>query len=502
MLAQIESRPASAISQFDMQILTAVPDPTIVFDSALEAVFCNRAFEAFDEAGLALSALRASAEIQTLVQQVIETNTAQATPTVTIAVGGAMRSLQVSGSPLNPTGNDAACICFIRDITEVQQREHDLAESRNLLQLVLEHLPVRVFWKDNDLRYMGCNTVFAEDMGFEHPQELIGHDDYHTKMTREEATICREDDFSVLESGEGCYGSEEVISDGDNKSWIRVSKVPLHNAQGEMIGVLGMYEGIDEQKQAQLELEHALRREKTLNEMKSRFISTVSHEYRNPLATILATSEALIHIGDRFDAAKRQLRLEKIVGAVHRMTKLMDDVLFIGRDGITDAPQRYEAIDVVALSQSVIETLAATPDHAGRVRLMEIGDARPLIASRMHLGQMLNNLLENGLKYSAEPVNLHINWQPTTLCLTIQDSGIGMSPKCMERAYDSFYRGENVGMVEGSGLGLYIVKHVVELHNGSINIDSKQDQGTVVTVQVPYRPNAVEFPDSVEDATV
>ena len=157
---------------------------------------------------------------------------------------GTTHTLSMTCTPWMQDNRISGTISQFRDITEERAKEIALAESTNLMQLVLEHLPVRVFWKNQDLVYMGMNTVFANDMGFERPDQLIGHDDYHTNMTHEEADICRADDFYVLESREGRYGAEEVIRSeeaDDGISWIRVSKVPLHNAAGSMIGVSVSY---------------------------------------------------------------------------------------------------------------------------------------------------------------------------------------------------------------------------------------------------------------------
>ncbi len=387
-------------------------------------------------------------------------------------------------------GSLAGCICTTHDVTEARRKEKELAESTNLLELVLEHMPVRVFWKNRDLVYLGCNTVFANDMGFEQPEQLIGKDDFATTMTREEAQLCRADDFQVIESQAGCYGSEEVIGSGDDKSWIRVSKVPLHDSTGEMIGVLGMYEGIDEQKKAQHELEHALRQERQLSELKTKFISTVSHEYRNPLATILATTDALIHVGDRFDEAKRRTRLTAIKNAVNRMTALMDDVLFIGRDSLLDANREHEAINVRRLCESIIEKIEGPSSDERRITVNEQGASVPVIGLPEQMQQLIQNLLENGLKYSDESVTLDLNWQETGLDLTVSDSGVGISQRDQSRIFDSFFRGENVGMAAGNGLGLYIAQRAVELHNGSINVESERGNGTTVRVQLPYKPTA------------
>lgn len=134
------------------------------------------------------------------------------------------------------------------------QRRHALialAESRSLLQTIIDTAPVRIFWKDNNLRYIGCNPAFAQDAGVADPQELIGKDDYQMPW-RDRAELYRADDRRVLESGvpQLFYDEPKHGPDGSN-GWLRTSKVPLRNHDNEIIGVLGIYEDITEQKKAE-----------------------------------------------------------------------------------------------------------------------------------------------------------------------------------------------------------------------------------------------------------
>jgi len=131
--------------------------------------------------------------------------------------------------------------------------------SGDLLQLIVEHLPLRVFWKDTESRYMGCNAVFAHDAGLSRPEDLIGKDDFKLAW-REQAELYRADDRQVMDSGQPKLGYEEPQTGPDGRQiWIRTSKVPLHNHGGTVIGMLGIFEDITEQKLAKQELNNASR---------------------------------------------------------------------------------------------------------------------------------------------------------------------------------------------------------------------------------------------------
>jgi PAS domain S-box-containing protein len=138
-----------------------------------------------------------------------------------------------------------------KNLGELQKTSQQLEQSRNMLQLIIESIPVRVFWKDRDSRYLGCNTLFARDAGFSHPEELRGKDDF-AMAWREQADMYRADDRQVMESGRPKMNiiEPQTISTGA-QVWVNTSKVPLKMPDGEVFGVLGVYEDITERKQAE-----------------------------------------------------------------------------------------------------------------------------------------------------------------------------------------------------------------------------------------------------------
>lgn len=139
----------------------------------------------------------------------------------------------------------------ITDITDQKMKEAALAESRNLLETIIDTAPMRIFWKDRELHYLGCNPFFAKDAGHESPQDIVGKIDYDLGWTKEQADRYREDDRQVIDSGipKLCY--EQPLNTPDGKTiWIQTSKVPLCNASHQVIGVLGIYQDITEKMQA------------------------------------------------------------------------------------------------------------------------------------------------------------------------------------------------------------------------------------------------------------
>jgi PAS domain S-box-containing protein len=216
-----------------------------------------------------------------------------------------------------------------RDITARKRAEEALRESRNLLQAVLDTIPARVFWKDPDLRYLGCNRPFARDAGVRSPDEIIGRDDYQMGW-REQADLYRNDDRQVLESGKPKLNYEEPQTAPDGRGiWLRTNKVPLQNADGAVWGVLGTYEDITESKRAEMALRRNEERFRSIAEALPDVIYRLGPDgsviYVSPsVQTVLGftVEEALgqdftrfVHPGDRelaVDAYRRLLKGEQI----------------------------------------------------------------------------------------------------------------------------------------------------------------------------------------------
>jgi len=142
-------------------------------------------------------------------------------------------------------------IGYLYDITENREKEEALSESRNLLKTIIDTVPTGIFWKDKELHYLGCNPIFAKDAGVESPQEIIGKIDYDLSWTKEQANLYRNDDRQVINSGISKIYYEEPLNTPDGETlWLQTSKVPLRNTNHEVIGVLGIYQDITEQKQS------------------------------------------------------------------------------------------------------------------------------------------------------------------------------------------------------------------------------------------------------------
>jgi PAS domain S-box-containing protein len=187
-----------------------------------------------------------------------------------LRLDGSAVSVEVSAAPF-PYGSEAGALVIVRDITKRKLADEALLASQRITKGIINAIPVRVFWKDKALVYMGCNETFARDAGFTNPKEVIGKDDYNMGW-RDQADLYRADDRHVMETGSPRLLIEEPQTTPAGKTiTLLTSKIPLRGSQGEIIGVLGTYMDITERKRGEEELKAQAARLERLNEELQRF---------------------------------------------------------------------------------------------------------------------------------------------------------------------------------------------------------------------------------------
>jgi signal transduction histidine kinase len=234
----------------------------------------------------------------------------------------------------------------------------------------------------------------------------------------------------------------------------------------------------------------ALKQEKELNKLKSKFISMVSHEFRTPLSTILCSTELLEYYGSKWSQDTQQIRLNRIKSAVRHMSRLLSDVLTVGRAESGRLSFHPALLELNQFCQDLVEELQSTIGAHHVIELVVQGCHNPIAADKQLLRHILTNLLSNAIKYSPEgsTVHLTVNCTPEQIMMSVQDHGIGIPLEDQEQLFTAFHRGSNVGSISGTGLGLAIVKECVELHGGSITCSSELGKGTQFIVMLAIAP--------------
>ncbi|WP_199245867.1 ATP-binding protein [[Phormidium] sp. ETS-05] len=247
--------------------------------------------------------------------------------------------------------------------------------------------------------------------------------------------------------------------------------------------------------QGEIQQREELQKQQEANELKSRFISQTSHELRTPLTAILSSSELLKHYSDKLSEEKKQKSYQRIESAVQAMTETIDELLLVSQADSGQLHFNPQPLDVNQFCLDLVDQLrvsdaGATPKGVRQKHTLNfqmMGDlVKPYLDQKL-LGHILQNLLSNALKYSPEAttVDFQLISDESEIVFVIKDRGIGIPPNDLKQLFQPFYRATNTGKIKGTGLGLNIVKYCVELHGGTISVDSKEGVGTTFTVCLP-----------------
>lgn len=249
-------------------------------------------------------------------------------------------------------------------------------------------------------------------------------------------------------------------------------------------------EALEKLEQSQTELHEALEKEKQLNEIKSRFVSMASHEFRTPLSAVLSSAALLSRYTKEDDQEKRNKHIDRIKDSVKHLNDILEDFLSLGKldEGrISADPHEFN------LSEMINETLTDMKVvlKPGQKFNFKYEGEEKINADKKLLRNILINLISNAAKFSEEdsPITISAKSDAEKNIITVADKGIGISQKDQEHLFTMFYRASNVTNIQGTGLGLHIVKRYLDLINGTVNLQSTLGRGTSITITFPNITN-------------
>ncbi len=284
------------------------------------------------------------------------------------------------------------------------------------------------------------------------------------------------------------YTQFRLLRPGGDFLWVESSAVAVTwDDQPATLAFLG---DLTERRRAEESVRAALEQQKELNELRSRFIAMASHEFRTPLSTILSSAELLRDYDDKLPAAEKRDILRGIENGVQRMASLLNDVLTVGRVESGKIEFHPARLTLKTFCQSVIAEVMRSESRQGRgdrqVNL-HVEETAAAVLDEQLLRHVLGNLLSNAIKYSPPQggVQLTVSALAGGIEFTVADGGIGIPDEDLPHLFDTFHRGRNARNVPGTGLGLAIAKKAVEIHGGTIAVDSSVGKGTRVTVTLP-----------------
>lgn len=379
-------------------------------------------------------------------------------------------------------------------LSEEQRKIAELAllESEAKLRSVIDSAMDAVVTIDE----FGCitewNSQSVEIFGFSHEEainqnlgELIVpevHREAHNRGMQH-----------YLKTGEGPVLNTRIEIIGLHKSGkifpIELSIVPIQI--NDLNYFSAFIRDISDRKMVEKEMKQALDKEKELVELKSKFVSMTSHEFRTPLTTIKSNVELLeffLKKNGLGEDPKAVRNIERIESQIDRLNDLMNDILMIGKLEGGKISLKIESILLSDLCKGVINQFSFDIGKENLIDLEIIGMEREIEIDPNIYEHIISNLLSNSLKYSGEgkKIDLILEFKDDDFKCIVKDRGIGISEEDQKNLFDSFFRANNVGAIQGSGLGLTIVKQFVEMHKGKIEVESKIGEGTKFCITQSY----------------
>ncbi|MEM9775697.1 MAG: hybrid sensor histidine kinase/response regulator [Chloroflexota bacterium] len=241
-----------------------------------------------------------------------------------------------------------------------------------------------------------------------------------------------------------------------------------------------------------------LEKERELREYKSRFVSMIVHDFRNPLSAIRVTTDMLKQFRGMLDEQKLEEKFDVILERTAHLSRLIDDVLLIGRMESSIDFFAPSIGNLVEFCESIFDEFFNRVDtNLFTPRFDVKGSAEPIEFDQGLLDRALYNLLSNAMKYSPEGgvIAMEISFDEIQVVISVTDNGIGISEKDQKFLFESFHRATNVGDIQGAGLGLAIVKQVADMHGGHVDLSSREHIGSKFCLTIPFRPIGTQAAD-------
>lgn len=389
------------------------------------------------------------------------------------------------GVTLVPWDHGTSTLTFFSDVSERKLLEVKLTSTLAEREIVLNTSVVGIAFLTPEGRFRWANPAMLNLFG--------GHDRDHfhsmeqVYLSRQQYLQVGGDVARAIRKGDMFQRELQMRRLDGNTIWVSLSGQAV-NRDNLLDGTVWTALDITERKHAEEGIRTALAQQRELNDLRTRFVSMTSHEFRTPLATILSSAELLRFYGERMDANERQEVLQSIEGSVQRMATMLDSVLVLGRAEarmMTFSPREAE---LAPLCKALLdETLQAAGPSLCNVTLRAAPNIPAGQFDQVLLRHVFGNLLSNAIKYSPAggEVTFDVRWADGGYVMSVSDQGIGIPADELPHLFSSFHRANNVGDIKGTGLGLAIVKHAVELHGGHISVTSQPGEGSCFIVRLP-----------------
>jgi len=374
------------------------------------------------------------------------------------------------------------------DITERKAIEIELRSSEERWHFALEGSGDGVWDWNIQTNQVYFSTQWKLMLGYNDTEIENKFEEWEKRVFPEDLALWKQDLNKHLNGETDVFINEHrlLCKDGTFKWILDRGKVVERTFDGKAVRIIGTHTDITTRKLLEEQLKKGIEKEKELNDLKSRFVSTASHEFRTPLASILMISDTLISYQNKMDHLQIAVRLEKVKTHVLHLTNIVNDVLNLsrlqeGKIGFNPAEE-----DLVAMCHSIIDGISASIIHGEITFQSSFPNLMVHIDNRLMI-QCITNLITNAIKYSKNEIHVNIVLKhfQDELVLSVSDQGIGIPEKDQKHLFTPFFRAGNVCTIQGNGLGLSIVSESILMHGGYVTFVSVPDQGSTFTLHLP-----------------
>jgi PAS domain S-box-containing protein len=362
---------------------------------------------------------------------------------------------------------------FVTEITERKLAEAKLHETLTLLKAIGDYSVDIIFAKDRAGRLLFVNPAISNYFG-KSADELLGQDEFFFIQDRAAAEAIRANDRSIIQSGVAAVFEEPIIIDGKVRTFLS-TKAPLRDVHGNILGIVGIGHDITERKLAEVALAER-------NQELDSFVHTVSHDLKAPLRAIANLSQWIEDDLESQLPPDNQQQFQLLRARVTRMESMIDSLLLYARAGRQEA--HLETFDLAELLSEIIDSLAPPESF-----IIEIQPPLPtLTTKRVFLSQVLTNLISNAIQHHTSVTgHLHISAIEHPDCheFIIRDDGPGIAPEHHKKVFDIFQTLKSKDNSDSTGVGLAIVKKIVEREKGTIRLESSLGRGTTFYLTWP-----------------
>lgn len=382
----------------------------------------------------------------------------------------------------------------ITDVEERNRAETALAETERKYRRIVENAAGGIYQITKEGKVISANPAFASIMGYESPEEVLEHvHDANTLLYQD--SLAREKFLSqVMSSKKSLKFETQVRTKGGDVIWVRENVRAVKDDDGELLFFEGSIDDVDQRKKAEIALQEAKIESDLANRAKSEFLTNMSHELRTPLNSIIGFSEIIKNeVYGKLPSKEYKEYSGNIFESGHNLLKVINEILDVSRIEVGERTLQEGVVNVKNIFADCLQLMEGKiKENSIRIENKQIDGGLNVIGEKQAIKQMLLNLMSNVVKFSPENSLMMLDAEidsKNRLRVSVTDTGVGLTEDEIEKALSPFGQldAKHARMKSGTGLGLTLVKSLIELHGGELEIVSQKGIGTTVTLIFPEK---------------